>query len=120
MTRIQSKGPPRACAKPPRRHFDSCVRIRTVTHDHSKPQAGRTIEVGGESRAYLEQTSWVGLTGVAFLPATVAPLGLSPNGLPVGVQIAGPFLEDKTTIQLARLLTERIGGFEAPPDFEVS
>ena len=91
-----------------------------IAHDHSKPQASRTIEVGGESRPYLEQTYWVGLTGVAFLPATVAPLGLSPNGLPVGVQIAGPFLEDKTTIQLARLLTERIGGFEAPPGFEVS
>ena len=59
----------------------------------------------------------MGLTGVSFLPATVVPVGLTSSGLPVGIQIAGPYLEDRTTLQLARLLAERIGGCQAPPGF---
>jgi amidase len=37
------------------------------------------------------------------------------KSLPVGIQIAGPFLEDRTTLDVARRLTEIIGGFRAPP-----
>jgi Asp-tRNA(Asn)/Glu-tRNA(Gln) amidotransferase A subunit family amidase len=31
------------------------------------------------------------------------PLGLNRKGLPLSVQVIGPFLEDKTTIEFARL-----------------
>ena len=48
------------------------------------------------------------------LPATVAPLGRSREGLPFGVQIAGPYLEDRTTIGFAQLLEREFGGFRAP------
>ena len=49
------------------------------------------------------------------MSATVAPAGRSPAGLPVGVQIVGPYLEDRTTLDFARRLAEVAGGFEAPP-----
>jgi amidase len=39
-------------------------------------------------------------------PATVAPAGFSADGLPVGVQIMGPFGRDGTTIGFARLLAQ--------------
>ncbi|NYE95193.1 Asp-tRNA(Asn)/Glu-tRNA(Gln) amidotransferase A subunit family amidase [Psychromicrobium silvestre] len=48
------------------------------------------------------------------LPATVIPTGLSPEGLPVGVQIIGPLFEDRTTLRLAELLEQHIGGFQLP------
>jgi amidase len=48
------------------------------------------------------------------LPATVAPVGRTTDGLPVGVQILGPYLEDHTTIEFARLLGDVIGGFSPP------
>ena len=38
----------------------------------------------------------------AGLPATAAPIAKSPEGLPIGVQIIGAFLHDRTTIALAR------------------
>jgi amidase len=44
------------------------------------------------------------------------PLGLA-NGLPVGAQIVGPYLEDRTTIALAALIEREFGGFVAPPGF---
>ena len=86
-----------------------------IPHDHSEPKALRTITVNGETRSYWDQTLWVGLTGVSYLPATVIPVGRTSEGLPVGVQIAGPFLEDRTTLDLARQLNEILGGFQAPP-----
>ena len=88
-----------------------------IPHDHSSPMGARRITVNGEQRPYGEQTLWVGLTGVAYLPATVIPAGTAADGLPVGLQIAGPFLEDRTTLDLGRRLSRRIGGFERPPGY---
>ncbi len=94
-----------------------CLPTTAIPHDHGEPMGARRITVNGEQRAYGEQTLWVGLTGVAFLPATVIPAGAASDGLPVGLQIAGPFLEDRTTLDLARRLSRRIGGFERPPGY---
>jgi amidase len=33
----------------------------------------------------------------------------------VGIQIVGPYLEDRTTIDLAKHVARVVGGFEAPP-----
>jgi amidase len=50
-------------------------------------------------------------------PATVAPVGKTDGGLPVGIQILGPYLEDATPIRLAALLAEVAGGFTPPPGY---
>lgn len=55
---------------------------------------------------------------VSGLPATLTPDGLSDTGLPVGVQIIGARFEDRTTIDFARGLSERVGGFMVPPGYE--
>jgi amidase len=52
------------------------------------------------------------LTG---LPATVAPIGHGESGLPIGVQIIGGYLEDRTTIAFAGLIEREFGGFVPPP-----
>jgi amidase len=88
-----------------------------IRHDHSRPMTARTIEVDGEIRPYVDNIKWMGLTGVAYLPATVVPIGPTAAGLPVGVQIAGPFLEDRTTLQVARIVEELMGGFTPPPGY---
>lgn len=49
------------------------------------------------------------------MPATVAPIERSTAGLPIGVQIVGPYLEDRTTIAFAGLLEREFGGFAPPP-----
>ncbi len=91
--------------------------LPAIEHDHSRPMTHRTITVNGESRDYQSQMHWVGLVGVAYLPVTVVPVGRTSVGLPVGIQIAGPYLEDRTTLDLARRLVEIHGGFEPPPGF---
>jgi amidase len=49
------------------------------------------------------------------LPAVAAPIGRTPGGLPVGVQIIGPLFEDDTALTFAELLGAVIGGYEPPP-----
>ena len=53
--------------------------------------------------------------GVNYLPVSVPPLGLSADGLPVGVQIVGPFLGDRTCIDLAMHVERVIDGYQPPP-----
>ena len=91
--------------------------VPAIPHDSSEPMSARTIRVDGVERPYAEQIKWMGLTGVAYLPAAVVPVGLTSAGLPVGLQIAGPYLEDRTTLQVARILEALIGEFPKPPGF---
>jgi amidase len=86
-------------------------------HDQSEPQRARTLPVNGKPEPYHDQLFWAGLAGAVLLPATVAPAGVTASGLPVGLQIIGPELGDKTTIEFARLLAREIGGFTPPPGF---
>ncbi|HSJ97558.1 MAG TPA: amidase [Myxococcota bacterium] len=85
-------------------------------HDHSDI-AARTIEVNGKPFPYLEQIYWAGLATVAGLPATAVPIGLGRSGLPVGLQVIGPFLEDRTPLDFAARMAEVVGGFVAPPGY---
>jgi amidase len=102
------------------REFDAVLcpvaPVAAIPHDHS-PVEGRTLEVDGVTRPYGDLGSWISLAGVGYLPATVAPVGRTRAGLPVGIEIVGPYLEDHTTIDLAGRLSELIGGFEPPPAF---
>ena len=60
---------------------------------------------------------WISFASASYLPATVAPIGLTSDGLPVGVQIIGPYLEDRTTIHFAKLIEESFYGFQPPSGY---
>ena len=87
-------------------------------HDRSSPIEARRIEIDGKAYRYLDaQLVWPELATASGLPATVVPIGRSETGLPIGVQIVGPYLEDRTTIAFAELLEREFGGFVAPPGY---
>ncbi|MDX2525292.1 amidase family protein [Streptomyces europaeiscabiei] len=75
----------------------------SIAHDH-RPFAERRILVDGTERPYWDQIVWAGLTGVSYLPSTVVPVGLDALGAPIGLAVAGPYLEDLTTLAVARRL----------------
>ncbi|HXC26509.1 MAG TPA: amidase [Stellaceae bacterium] len=86
-------------------------------HDHNPDVGARRIMINGEPHPPVEIT-WAGLAALSYLPATAAPIGLTADGLPVGLQIIGAEGEDPTTIEFARLLAGEIGGFVPPPGYE--
>jgi amidase len=91
--------------------------VAAFPHDHG-PFYDRHVTVNGLDTPYVDALySWAGLAGVAYLPATVVPVGLTSNGLPVGIQIVGPYLEDRTTIHVATLIEDAMGGFVPPSLF---
>jgi len=87
-------------------------------HDHSPDQEQRKILIDGEPHVYTDQLAWPGIATLPGLPATAIPIGLSPEGLPVGVQIVGPWLEDRTPLKLAELIEREFGGYVPPPEFD--
>jgi amidase len=89
--------------------------VPAIPHDHREPLAGREIRVDDRVRPYLDLFGWVGLATVAYLPATVVPVGITQAGLPVGIQVVGPYLEDYTSLVAARCIEELLGGFVPPP-----
>ena len=94
----------------------SPVLMRTAfKHDQQSDWHKRKLMVNGVERPYLDVLIWAGPAVVSYLPASVAPVGITSEGLPVGVQIIGPHLEDKTPIAVAAMLEEILGGFRAPP-----
>jgi amidase len=86
------------------------------SHDHSD-MATRRIVVDGQDVRYGDQTMWAGVATLTGLPATAVPIGVSEGGLPIGMQIVGPYLEDRTPLAFAALAESEFGGFTPPPGY---
>lgn len=61
-----------------------------IPHDHSEPIASRIAMVAGEQRPYWSLGTWMAPAGACYLPVTVVPVGRLRDGVPIGIQIAGP------------------------------
>jgi amidase len=90
----------------------------------SPPIEARHVEIDGEAHPYNDAFYvWADPATTCGLPATVAPIGHSLTGLPIGVQIIRPYLEDRTTIAFAEIDCNRhlgglfgVGGCSRRPD----
>jgi amidase len=88
-------------------------------HDRaSEQQETRRIGIDGKDYPYPDQLAWPGIATLPGLPSTAIPTGFAADGLPVGVQIVGPFLEDRTPLKLAELIEREFGGFVPPKMFD--
>jgi amidase len=83
-------------------------------HD-TRPFEERTVATPEGERPYDSQPFWISHASLPGLPAVAAPVGTTPSGLPVGLQILGPLYEDDTALTFAELLAEVTGGHERPP-----
>src|SRR5712692_1651890 len=91
--------------------------VAAFPHDHSEPQSARKLDTPAGQRNYMDLLKWMTFATLAGLPATTAPVGRTSDGLPVGLQIVGPYLEDATPIEFAAQLAEVVGGFQAPKGY---
>jgi amidase len=80
---------------------------------------GRRIHtVNGQDVPYILGTTHPALATLCGQPATAFPVGLTSAGLPIGLQVIGPYLEDRTPIRFAALVARAFGGFQRPPGYD--
>lgn len=85
-------------------------------HDHCDMET-RRLPIDDREIPYKDQSAWSSIATLTGLPSTAMPIGLSDEGLPIGMQIIGPRLEDRTPIAFAQAMEREFGGFVAPPAF---
>jgi amidase len=85
-------------------------------HDIERPIMERHLDVGGTSVPHMVAMAWCGAVGSALLPVVTMPTGCTDAGLPVGVQVIGPYLSDLRLLNLCEAMVETVGpGYVVPP-----
>jgi len=90
--------------------------VPAFPHDHSEPLEARRLDIDRKAHSYPDACFiWADPASTCGLPSTAIPFDRSPEGLPIGMQVIGPYLEDRTTIAFAELVAREFGGFVPPP-----
>lgn len=88
--------------------------VTAFKHDHSEPFFERRLEIDGSQVAYAAMLGWIALATALHLPGLAVQAGRDARGMPVGVQIVGPWDGEDRLFDLAAAVEESLGGF-APP-----
>jgi Asp-tRNA(Asn)/Glu-tRNA(Gln) amidotransferase A subunit family amidase len=75
----------------------------------------REWTVQGRKVEYLKAMSYSQWFNLFGNPAAVVPVGRSPEGLPIGVQIVGRPWEEEAVLAVAARIEAACGGFRRPP-----
>jgi Asp-tRNA(Asn)/Glu-tRNA(Gln) amidotransferase A subunit family amidase len=76
----------------------------------------RNWTMQGRNVEYLKAMSYSQWFNLLGNPAAVVPVGKSPEGLPIGVQIVGRPWEEEAVLAVAAKIEESCGGFRRPPE----
>lgn len=74
----------------------------------------RSWTIGDQTVAYLDAVRHTQWFNVLAAPAAVVPVGRSPEGLPIGVQIVARPFEDETALGIAQIVDAAFG-YQPPP-----
>ena len=72
-------------------------------------------EIGGRKVEILKAMSYSQWFNLLGNPGAVVPVGKSPEGLPIGVQIVGRPWEEEAILAVAAKIEQASGGFRRPP-----
>jgi len=75
----------------------------------------RDWSVAGKRVSYMDAMSYTQWFNLLGNPAAVVPVGESPQGLPIGVQIIGQTNAEELVLKIASVLEQTIGPHKQPP-----
>ena len=84
------------------------ARFDAIVTPPAAGEAPRTLASTGDA-AFCALWSLCGVPSVAF------PTGIGPNGLPMGLQVVGPYLEDRRALQVAKWCQQNLPFEVRPP-----
>ena len=92
--------------------------VPAFAHQQQPDFMERTLTINGEVHPHVILVAWLGLIGVVDLPSAVAPIGRTPQGLPIGIQVVAPYLRDREAVRLCDIVAAVSGGgYVVPPGF---
>jgi len=98
--------------------YDAIVMpIASVTafpHQQQPTFLERTLEVDGATVPYTGLLNWISPATALHAPALAVQAGPTAQGMPVGVQIVGPWHGEDRLFDFAAAVEEATGGFQAP------
>jgi amidase len=90
---------------------------QTAFPHRDDPLMERGVVIDGREIPYFLLVFYPQIAIFCGLPATAFPGGFDNEGLPIGLQAVGPYLEDRTTLRFAQLLEREWRAFTPPPDY---
>jgi amidase len=75
----------------------------------------RVLEVNGRDVAYADMLNWIALATALHAPSIAVQAGQTKSGLPVGVQVVGPWHGEDRLFDYAAAIEDALGGFSPPP-----
>ena len=91
--------------------FERCRIVLCPVASVPAPPHGRTEwEIDGQTVFYPRTYAYSQVFNLTSQPALSAPVGKSPEGLPIGVQIVGRHFEDAWVVAVARRLEKALQG----------
>jgi amidase len=88
--------------------------VPAFKHSQDLPPTERTLEVDGATVPYMSLLTWIALATALHLPAMAIPAGQNTAGIPIGVQMIGPWHSEDRLFDFAYALEEDLGGFKPP------
>jgi Asp-tRNA(Asn)/Glu-tRNA(Gln) amidotransferase A subunit family amidase len=99
------------------RFRDRADRLASTIGPFARAAALR-IDFDGATGPYNDYCwPYVGPFNASGHPSLVMPLGTSKDGLPIGVQLIGPYWSEPELLHIARQLAPLTNGFVAPQGF---
>lgn len=89
--------------------------VPPFAHTQSQTFMDRKIEIEGETVPFMKMVNWITLATFLHAPSISVPAGLTASGLPVGIQLVGPWHGEDRLFDLGAGLEEAMGGFIPPP-----
>jgi amidase len=97
------------------RNYDVLLAPVSYGPAFTRCKEGSALDFDGAMRPYNDYCwPFVGPFNASGHPALVMPLGTSKDGLPIGVQLIGPFWSEPELLHIARQLAALTNGFDPP------
>ena len=88
--------------------------VTAFHHMHEGTFSDRKLDVDGTQVPYSTLLWWIALATSLHAPALAVPAGRTNAGMPVGVQIVGPWNGEDRLCDIAQAIEESLGGFSPP------